>query len=74
LTGGGDVVALVGKVDAGRLRACDPHGSARGVPAELLWGLRWSGSTGGGGIEVVERVIDGGPWDNSGRCTGRGRG
>jgi hypothetical protein len=36
-------VAFVGKVGAGPLRASDPLGSARGVPAEVLRGLRRSG-------------------------------
>jgi hypothetical protein len=31
------------KVDAGRFWVSDPHGSARGAPAEVLRGLRRSG-------------------------------
>jgi hypothetical protein len=31
--------ALVEKVDAGRLRASDPHGFTHGAPADALWGL-----------------------------------
>jgi hypothetical protein len=64
----------VGEVDAGCLRASDHHGSTRGVPADVLQGLRQSGNHRWWGIVVVELLTGGGPRCNSGRCTGRGRG
>jgi hypothetical protein len=60
-----------GEVDAGHLRASDPHRSGRGALAEVLRGLRRSGKHRRRGIEVAERLTGGGTWRNSGRCTGR---
>jgi hypothetical protein len=52
---------LVGRAAAGVLRASDPHGSARGAPAEVPRGLRGSGgltaaSKQGGGASYRRRV------------------
>jgi hypothetical protein len=63
----------VGEVGAGLLQASDPLGSARGVPAEVLRGLRQSGKHWQQGIEAAELLTGGGPRCDSGRCTGRGR-
>jgi hypothetical protein len=46
--------ALVGEVDAGRLRAFDPHGSARGTPAEVPRGLGRSESHRRRGIKAAD--------------------
>jgi hypothetical protein len=66
-------VALVGEVGAGLLRASDPLGSARGVPVEVLRGLRLSGNHRPQTIEAAELLTGGDPRCDSGRCTGRGR-
>jgi hypothetical protein len=65
--------ALVGEVDAGRLRASDPPGSARGAPAEVPRGLRGSEKSRRRGIGVAEQLTGGGSRSNSGQCTGWGR-
>jgi hypothetical protein len=68
------VVALVERVDAGRLRVPGLHGSAREALAEMLWGLRRSGNHRRRGIEVAEQITGGNVGSNSGRRTGRARG
>jgi hypothetical protein len=50
-----------GGFDAGRLRASDPHGSARSAPAEVPQGLRGSEGYRWQGIEGEEQLTDGGP-------------
>jgi hypothetical protein len=66
-------VALVGEVGVGLLRASDPLGSARGVPAEVLRGLRRSGNHQRQGIEAAELLTGCGPRCDSSSCMGSGR-
>jgi hypothetical protein len=54
----------VGKAAVGGPPASNHHGSARGVPAEVLTA---------GGIEMAELLTRGGSRSNSGQFTGRGR-
>jgi hypothetical protein len=63
----------MGKVDAGLLRASDPHGSARGAPAEVPRGLRGSEGYRRRGIEGEKQLTGGGPRVEFRRYTGRGR-
>jgi hypothetical protein len=65
--------ALVGEVDAGRLRASDSHRSARGAPAEVPRGLRGSEGYRRRGIKGEEQLTSGGPRVEFWRYTGRGR-
>jgi hypothetical protein len=44
MAGGGDEVALLERIAAGVLRAPGLHGSARGVPAEVILGSRRLGN------------------------------
>jgi hypothetical protein len=46
----------MGEVDAGRLRASDPHGSARRAPTEVPRGLRGSEAYRRRGIEGEEQT------------------
>jgi hypothetical protein len=62
----------VGEVDAGRLRASDPHESARGAPAEVPWGLRGLEGYRRRGIEGEEQLTGGGPRVEFRCYTGRG--
>jgi hypothetical protein len=62
-----------GEVDAGRLWASDPHGSARGAPAEVPRGLRGSKGYRRRGIEGEEQLIGGSPRVEFQHFTGRGR-
>jgi hypothetical protein len=64
----------VERVDAGVLRASDPHGSARGAPAEVPRGLRRAEGYRRRRIEVAELLTSGGSRSNSGHCRRRGRG
>jgi hypothetical protein len=49
--------------------ASDHHGSARGVPAQVLRGLRRSGNHRWQGIEAAELLTGGDPRCDSGHCT-----
>jgi hypothetical protein len=63
----------VGEVDAGRLRASDPHGSARGTPAVVPQGLRGSEGYRRRGIEGEEQLTGDGPRVEFWHYTGWGR-
>jgi hypothetical protein len=66
--------ALVGKAAAGVLRASDPLGSARGVPAEVPRGSAGSGDRRRREIARAGRHTGGGSRSNSGHCWRRDRG
>jgi hypothetical protein len=65
--------ALAGRAAAGVLRASDPHGSARGVPAEVPRGSGGSGDHRRRGITRAGHLTGGGSRSNSGHCQRRNR-